>query len=454
MFGVACQQERTGTPSNGSDDSSTFSTSGVGGTGTTGTTTGIGDLPGAAGAAGTHGTAGAHGGAGGSASNTSGDVEPARSCDERATTALRDASWERISTGFEDFVVTWNPTELRDDRDAAGFAGVSFMNGTWVMVGSSEGLTPAIRYVTSSDGLNWESRLLASEHGDVIDVSRVFQIKGQFAFSALHRVRSSVDQAVLYTSPDGHAWTAHLLPAQIPYVFDVASDGERVVLAGGNLWSSTDLASWTETIFNPAQPLSGVAGVEFGSGRWIASAVDTQVVEGGLLEQARFWGSADGIDWQLLDVDGNGRFRVVHRDSTWLASNIAGEFLLSSDGVRFDEVLAGGAWSQGPASDSPVVRAAGGRFVTVFVEGLDGDPVTLRVLASTDGTDWYDFGFVRGMPIPTDALWIEYYIADIAYGDCRYVAAGSYQVLVPGALDPPPFWNEMGPFVITADLAQ
>jgi hypothetical protein len=41
----------------------------------------------------------------------------------------------------------------------------------------------------------------------------------------------------------------------------------------------------------------------------------------------------------------------------------------------------------------------------------------------------------------------------VAYGNCRYVIAGTYEILVPGALDPPDFRSEIGPLLITADLS-
>jgi hypothetical protein len=383
-----------------------------------------------------------------------GDAPTGRRCDPSAS-AAQGARWERLATGFDDFLVTTTPPVPGDDADALGFAGVAFGNGTWVLVGGGDNpRASVIRFATSSDGVSWQSGSFTPAYQEIGMISRVFFVRDQFVFFAAHDTRSPAKRPVLYTSPDGRTWTGHPLPTAIPLVFDAASDGARVVLAAGNLWSSTDFETWTETTFATGAPRAGITSIAFGSGRWVASGVESRVEGSVLREDARAWGSADGVEWQLIDLTGNGRFNVVHRDGVWLASNIAREHRTSADGMRFDEVVPTGTWPATPGTFEPLVRAVGARFLATIVDDTEVPPSAVRLIASADGVAWHDFGSVAGLPLPAGAITIEYAVADIAYADCRAVAAGSYRVIVPGALDPPLFWNETGPFVITADLAR
>jgi hypothetical protein len=105
------------------------------------------------------------------------------------------------------------------------------------------------------------------------------------------------------------------------------------------------------------------------------------------------------------------------------------------------------------------VRRAGKHFVSTASDSSDvfsdppRAPTEVRVVSSRDGVDWQEFGSVPGLPLPDGAYTIEYDVQDVAYANCRYVAAGTYSVLVPGALDPPPLSSEIGPFLITADVS-
>lgn len=339
-----------------------------------------------------------------------------------------------------------------EDPDAPGVAGVAFNDGTWVMVGQGSLLTTGVRVATSHDGVSWQTHLVPFDGGRVGSVSRVFVFGDQFAFGVTPQPSSEVPRPTLFTSADGQDWTAHPLPAEVQVVFDLASDGERVAVAAGNLWTSTDLEDWTQVRFRSERDLDGVGQVEFASGLWMVSSQYTLQASGESFANARI--STNGVDWELIDLSGSENFYIAQLDPTWLITTWPGDHFRSSDGENFEPVEPAGAWIRSPLPPSPRIRAAGRRFLNVIEEPVAGQPTTLRVIGSDEGATWVDFGGVPGLPVPEDAVEIAYEIADIAYGHCRYIAAGAYRVIIRGALDPPAWWRETGPLLLTADLAQ
>jgi len=71
------------------------------------------------------------------------------------------------------------------------------------------------------------------------------------------------------------------------------------------------------------------------------------------------------------------------------------------------------------------------------------EPTEARTLDSITGDD---FGGLPGIALPAGTLNVVYDVNGIAHGACRYVVAGVYTVTIPGALDPPPFSSEIGPW--------
>jgi hypothetical protein len=373
-----------------------------------------------------------------------------RRCDDEAAADVVPA-WERITTGLDDFVYG------NESFHARGLAGVAYGHGEWLVVGGGYGGDDVIRYATSSDGVHWEASSISSKNGKIGAVSRVLYAQDQFVFAVMYDMPTTTP-SVLYTSADGHDWDDHPLPG-VDFVLDLASDGERTVLANGNLWSSTDFEHWTEVTFPTDNPKAGIISLAFGDGRWVAAGENSSVVNGTLREESIGHGSTDGIEWTDIDLPGMTHFNVTYGAGVWLATNILGEHRASRDGRTFEEVTPAGAWSSGASEPDYRVRHAGKHFVSTAADSSNvfsdppRAPTEVRVVSSRDGVDWQEFGSVPGLPLPDGAYTIEYDVQDVAYANCRYVAAGTYSVLVPGALDPPPFSSEIGPFLITADVS-
>jgi hypothetical protein len=216
------------------------------------------------------------------------------------------------------------------------------------------------------------------------------------------------------------------------------------------LWISDDLATWRGRSFDTGNPRAGIISVAYGGGLWLASGGRSSVVNGRYRGEALAGTSIDGLDWQPVALRGRDSFHVAHGDGIWIAANVLGEYRTSRDGLAFEEVAPTGAW--GRLVPDVRVRFEGGRFLTFAVDDAGAAP-TVNVIQTRDGLVWRDFGAVADVARPDGALRVEHRIEDVAYGDCRYVAAGVYTIQVPGALDPPPFASEIGPLLITAALA-
>ena len=399
------------------------------------------------------GQAGASGAlADGGTNQIDGGGPTARTCSPSAERV--QPSWRRIEAGLEGFRVEVDrspPVEPIAEVKATGLAGVAYGHGMFLVVGGGDVGADHIRFATSSDGVDWESANIPSTRGEVGGVSRVFFVRDTFAFVAIHEPRTT-SQPVLYTSTDGHTWSERALSSKIPWAFDLATDGERFVLAAGNVWSSSDLQLWTETAFNTGAPLAGIVSAAFGGGRWVASGLRSSVVDGAYHGEALGWGSADGLEWAPITMPGGDHFKLAYGRGLWIASNYLGEYLTSSDGLRFAPAEPTGAWSDARQLDY-AIHHAGDRFLRAVIDNEQVPPPEVQIISTRDGVAWEGFGSVPGLPLPEGAMTVEYSVSDIAYGDCRYVVAGTYTVTVPGALDWPPFWGEKGPFLITADLA-
>lgn len=374
-----------------------------------------------------------------------------RTCDENAGRAK--PSWRRITTGLDDFRLSWDHSDgiSRVDAGARGIAGVAYGNDVFVIVGGGYSGDGLIHFATSDDGVEWEPGSTPIAGGDLGTISRVFFARGQFLFAAERDGHSNAPTLVLYSSTDGRTWGTSDLPAEIPFVFDLASSDTLTVLAGGDLWSSSDLVTWSQHSFDTGNPRSGVSTVELGAGRWITRASWGTVVDGRRVESTQGYGSSDGLDWQPISVFGTATFGSDYEDGLWIATT-GEDYFTSRDAQTFIEVEPSGLWNEIAASDR-TVRTAGGRFFTFSVDRSQVPPSQVRVVHTLDGTRWDDFGEVPGLALPEGAIDVEYELNDIAYGDCRDVVAGAYTVTVPGALDPPPFASEIGPWLMVADVA-
>jgi hypothetical protein len=352
--------------------------------------------------------------------------------------------WQRISEGLDG--LTW--TDERRDF-ARGISGVAYGNGIWVALGETQGQDNVLRWATSSDGVHWTpaSQVLPEGYSSVY---RLYFAQGRFVLLERREDFSGDAANFIYTSPDAVSWSARAMPSGALGGFGMASDGRRTVGAfgGGNIWTSTDLARWSAQGLAGEGESAGTIDVAFDGGRWVASMGVSRTVDSRYQEEGRLFTSADGQTWLRADVSGAARFQIEYAGGVWLALNDASEHLTSSDGITFQAVEPTGAWR---AQAIPWLRSAGDRFITTYVDLEQVPPSEVLLLSSSDGVAWSDFGAFPGMPLPEDALNIEYSINDVAYADCRYVVVGSYNIQIPGALDPPLFSREIGPLLLTAE---
>ncbi|MET0412035.1 MAG: hypothetical protein ABW217_12110 [Polyangiaceae bacterium] len=381
------------------------------------------------------------------ADDAGGEAEP-RDGSVASADAGRDAgaptqiAWQRISEGLDG--LTW-----LGNSDTRGISGVAHGNGIWVVLGDTQGEDSALRWATSTDGVHWTPASQALPAG-YASVFRLFFAQGQFVLFDSRNLGGDDRETFIYTSRDAVSWSARRMPSGVRRGFGMASDGQRTVGAfgGGDVWDSTDLARWSRRALADQGETAGTIDVAFGGGRWVASMGVASTLDGRYQEDARLFTSADGQSWQRAVSGAELRFEIEFGNDVWLAVNGADDYRTSVDGITFEATEPTGVWR---AQQRPWLRFAGDRFVTAYVDVEQVPPPAVELLSSADGVDWRDFGAFPGMPLPEDALNIEYSIYDIAYADCRYVLAGTYTIQIPGALDPPLFAREVGPLLLTAE---
>jgi hypothetical protein len=282
--------------------------------------------------------------------------------------------------------------------------------------------------------VTWKSQSEKLTKGTTYTTSQIHFLNGKFIFFAEHKD----DGFQVHSSPDAKTWTVTKIldVGERAQVSDFAASDTQTVYAGhtGDMRSSPDLITWT------ARP--DVAGnffdfmdIAYGGGRWIATG------NGG----APAWGSDDGVTWTTLDDSLKG-LRMAFGGGLWLATTGGGVAFTSTDGKTFTDV------SQ-PITDLNPGRPptfAGGRFLTMRAD-IATEPS--RIGFSKDGKTWSAFGTYAAMPaLPGDAP-VQPWIADIAYGNCRYVMAG-VRVSGPAPTLAGPNIQTHTPLIITADLSK
>lgn len=306
----------------------------------------------------------------------------------------------------------------------AGLLGVAYGSGRFVALGNAIG-TASIRWATSEDGETWTEH---EQPNGVVDTlfsteSKVHFVNGRFVFFATHTnepYTSSNGGAFVYTSDDGASWKGTRIEPTAVSVTEFDASPSLTVTAGrnGDMRSSPDLDTWTVRQVSQGQGFS-FNDIAYGGGRWVAT------INGG----GEVFGSADGATWTKLDgIAGAGGYTVEYGNGVWIAQGRT--FHTSTDGVTFVETTPTGA------AFGTAARFAGGRFVSYVISYTEpGNPVYFRT--SVDGRAWEEFG---GVP-PIDAGGV---FSDIAYGNCKYVAAGQYvkndvrQALIAVVDAPPP----------------
>ena len=230
--------------------------------------------------------------------------------------------------------------------------------------------------LTSDDGVVWTPHSLP----EWVKLNGIVWSGGQFV-----AVGTDSQLGVVATSLDGGTWSAR--PIAACPLYDVAGDGQAVVVAGGGLRTgallafSSDVESWVGPTLSGAEYVNAVA---WGNGRWIAAAGSTAL------------SSSDGIEWAAVDLP------EPVRDLVWDGSRFVAvtccTVLASSDGLSWEQIgtpplespsfvaasdgqlLIGGARPRRRRSTAPSPRFCGaepGRGVVVR-PGLCAEPAARR----------------------------------------------------------------------------
>jgi len=255
-------------------------------------------------------------------------------------------------------VLPWPTTSVLD--------GVAYGDGRFVAVGEVA--------LTSDDGVVWTPHDLP----EWVKLNGVVWSGGQFV-----AVGTDSQLGVVATSLDGGTWSAR--PIAACPLYDVAGDGQAVVVAGGGLRTgallafSSDVESWVGPTLSGAEYVNVVA---WGNGRWIAAAGSTAL------------SSSDGIEWAAVDLP------EPVRDLAWDGSRFVAvtccTVLASSDGLSWEQIGT-------PPLESPsFVAASDGQLLIGGARPRDGDPllpVPGFVAQSRDGALWSDLVHAPSLPL-------------------------------------------------------
>jgi hypothetical protein len=211
--------------------------------------------------------------------------------------------------------------------------------------------------LTSTDGENWTAQTLPSS-GVMTGSASVSYLNGNYLIHGNNGATS------IYTSSDGIAWTARTTPSSLG-LNSVAFGASTYVAvgAGGNVFSSTDLVTWT----------SQSAGSSLFNDVIFANNVFVAVGAAGAI-----YSSSNGIAWGLRAAGANQFFRVL-----WAGGSIN----------LFIAIGVGGAVYTSPDSVTWISRSAGStQFNDIAYNSTSGTIVivgnTGTIYSSTDGTTW------------------------------------------------------------------
>jgi hypothetical protein len=290
---------------------------------------------------------------------------------------------------------------------------VAFGGGTFVAVGGE-------KVHTSTNGAQWVSQ---SAFGANDTLHRVRYLNGLFVATGRDYVGTGGSQwaGVLYTSPDGIAWTRRLQiappagadvePAGIAY-----GNGRFISLWGqwsaashiGFTYTSTDGVTWTRGDPNPL--LDAPHDLAFGETGFV------------LLSGNRLLTSADGLAWQPR--------HELEESWDWRSVAYAGNRIVCLVGQ-----------SSGPSSADPIRALASEDGVlwqqallpTVGTRRLFSDGVTFfaraasSALSSTDGLAWTEHFTPTPLDLGSAGL------SDVAYGAQGFVAVGDEGTIIASA---------------------
>ena len=268
------------------------------------------------------------------------------------------------SVGLVDPLDHWT---LRSSPTAANLQGITFGNGTFVVVGRNGAI------LNSSDGLSWVLR----PSGTTIELSGVAYGNGLYAAVG--------NNGTILISSEGVNWKP-LKSGTSNNLYGIAYGGGQFVAVGlGIILSSTNGLDWIPRQYGTNSYLRGVA---YGNGIYVAAG-------------SGIFTSGDGITWipRAFPTDGSEIHSVVFGNSQFAGAQLSGSVLISSDAISWTRQ------NSGSTNQLFSVGYGNGQYV------LGGKNGTL--LTSNDGTTWLSRRSGTGMPIQSTV-----------YGNATFVAVG------------------------------
>jgi len=237
-----------------------------------------------------------------------------------------------------------NWTTGRTSFPGGAWSSVVYGDGKFVVV-ADDGST---RVMTSTDGINWESRTATSQTG-------WYSVTyGNGIFVAV----AEVGVTRVITSPDGITWTGRSTPAgnSDPSWIDVAyGNGTFVAVAylgsGNRVMTSTNGINWTSR--TPAENAAWWS-VTYGNGKFVAVGEDGKIMT-----------SSDGTTW-ASQTSGNDKdwLGIEFGNNLFVAVGMLGSVMTSPDGIT---------WNLRDAVNDTAFQAVAygdGKFVSVGVPNL------------------------------------------------------------------------------------
>ncbi len=208
---------------------------------------------------------------------------------------------------------TWTARTLPSSQN---WSSVTFGNGIFLAVSSGSNVA-----ATSSNGTTWTARTLPSSQ----QWSSVTFGNGIF-------VSVATSSNVAATSPDGINWTSRTLPSVSGWRTVGYGNGIFVSLGGGAVASSQDSIIWTSgTNGCPMMAGNCSESVVYGNGVFVG------IGNGGI-------SSSDGSNWTFLTTPISGMFGVAFGNGTFVAMDTHTGSATSMDGINWvsgTNVLAG-----------------------------------------------------------------------------------------------------------------
>lgn len=296
------------------------------------------------------------------------------------------------------------------DPQVAGFTGVAYGAGRFVAVGASSNEN-VIRWATSPDGLTWTGHSQPITAGTTFQTSKVHFLNGKFVFF-VGLGDSGTGSTWVCTSADGLTWEQNKVTNGRINVEEFAASSTLTVAAAHNgaQFASADLVTWTSRPVVPNGAGYDHLDVDFGAGNFFST-----VNAGGATYE-----SADAANWTTvaqLNAIGGGR---VEAGNGVVIFNMGGTYYRTVDGATFTTytpaVPSGWLAPGGPA------RFTGGAFAATAIDLGTGKGGYLR---SVNGLDWTPLGYYPEAPAVPVGQSRGYFHADLAYGNGRYVIAGT-----------------------------